>query len=193
MNNNNKILFQCNLNNTHKDLSEATKVIGKKFFLSLKIVWIITVIVSLGYYFISVMIIDGNLFLIEAIGFLFNEKRLILIYILFTLIIWSEVYIMSWILFKRIKSIREKSKDIGSKVCFFETFYKVPGIKVINKNCSQVEISYSDISKIYVTKNLYVLRTTSSMKSLTIIRKDSFEIGLEKDFIKFIESKTNNK
>lgn len=37
MNNNNKILFQCNLNNTHKDLSEATKVIGKKFFLSLNI------------------------------------------------------------------------------------------------------------------------------------------------------------
>ncbi|MFA9397440.1 MAG: hypothetical protein ACERKV_04130 [Clostridiaceae bacterium] len=186
---NEKLLFKCTMTRSLKDINEATKIISKKRILITKILlnlWLIMIIVLATWYLVHYY----DLLFIEAIDYIFSYKYIIILYILALLCIWKLVEVRNWI-GTRTGRINKKNFGISnSYINFYETFFEDP---FFLKSASQAKVNYSDLTNLYITKNLYIvcIYKYNALIYNTYIRKDSFIEGNEQEFVKFIQSKTN--
>ncbi|MEG2935848.1 MAG: hypothetical protein RR844_05090, partial [Clostridium sp.] len=80
----------------------------------------------------------------------------------------------------------EKLQD---KFTFYDSYY------VYEKKTSKeqfVNVSYKEISKVYISKNVFILRAPH-IKELCIICKDGFELGNVEDFTVFLKQEFKDK
>ncbi|MFA9397445.1 MAG: hypothetical protein ACERKV_04155 [Clostridiaceae bacterium] len=181
--NNEKILFKCTLKKSKKDLKEGFKIVLKKRIIISKIVFsLVSIIIAMSY--IYSFMYNEDLFLIDALGVFFSSKRIITEYILIILFIWKFGDILIWINCIKIKNYEKSFYYVD----FYETFFEHP---VSEKSSSRLQVTYSDITNFFITKNLYILCIYMCNDPIytIFIRKDSFIEKNEQNFIKFIKSK----
>ncbi|MFA9397439.1 MAG: hypothetical protein ACERKV_04125 [Clostridiaceae bacterium] len=186
---NDKLLFKCPETKSLKNLNEANKIIFKKRIYIIKIILSLILILFLVFYALYLMY-NEDLFLTDAINYVFSSKIIIFIYILMTIYIWKLIEIQNWITIKTRRIKIENIEKTTPTIDFYETFYE--NSFYLNSS-SIVRVNYSDLTKFFITKNLYILCVFQSktLVKVTIIRKDSFIEGNEQEFVKFIQSKVS--
>jgi hypothetical protein len=189
-----KIIFKCNAIKSVKDSSEAIKVIHKKattisqIFMSLLLIMLVVHQIRNAMYWEDALTI-------EAVGYFFTSKFLVMEFIIGMLLIWKVLEIQFWIEFTIADIKRKNIKKPYSSIDFYETFYEIPIFDESTKAYYRYRMNYTDITNFLTSKNLYILcdfkPKSRALKTVYFIRKDSFIEGTEQDFIKFIESKIN--
>ncbi len=186
-----KILFKCALSNiTTKELNNVVSRIRKNFSSFLKKAWV-SIIILMVIFYIWDLVYNWDFFLIEAIGIILSDKLFILPVILLTLLIWYQQHIIIWLKL-RIFHIQIKNiKNPYPYIYFYQSFYETSFLNPKTKSYDKVRMNYSDISDFYAYENMYIIHIPKpkSLGNLIFIQKDSFIIGTEQEFIKFINSK----
>lgn len=108
---------------------------------------------------------------------------------LLTIPIFAYVFAVVFFRYKKsIKMYNDRQKEVhGDKV--IEIFVTATEENVYMADSTQraIKISYSDIKKVFETKNTVVLHSKSNL--LYIFPKDSFTVGNASDFLVFLKSK----
>ena len=89
-----------------------------------------------------------------------------------------------------VKGLEEASKRLNNGT-IEKTNVKFGENIVMDEGKAHLEFEYSQITKILQTKSFIVLQT--SKQSAILVLKNGFTKGEEKEFVKFIEEKTNCK
>ncbi len=188
-----KILFKCNSNGiTPKEFYEAMSCVKKKAFNRLKIGWISAVIL-ISIFHIWDLVYNENLFLIESIGIILSDKLFILTIILCTLFVWNTQRAEILLALKIANITRKNIESPDTYIYFYQTFYEITLFSIKTRSYHKIRINYSDIShsNFYTSENMYIIHIPKPkpLRNITMVRKNSFIIGTEQEFIKFINSK----
>jgi hypothetical protein len=188
-----KILFKCNSNGiTNKEFYEAICCIKKKALNRFKTGWISAVIL-IAIFHIWDLVYNWDFFLIEAISIILSDKLFIITVILCTLIVWNTQRAEVWLALKIANITRKDIERPDTYIYFYQTFYEITLFSIKTKSYHKMRINYSDISdsNFYTSENMYIIHIPKpkSLRSITVVRKNSFITGTEQEFIKFIYSK----
>lgn len=108
---------------------------------------------------------------------------------LFSIVIFGYLFAVVFFRYKKsIKMYNDRQKEIhGDKV--IEIFVTATGENVYMADSAQraVKISYSDIKRVFETKNTVVLHSKSNL--LYIFPKAAFTVGNAPDFLMFLKNK----
>ena len=105
--------------------------------------------------------------------------------------------IFSYLLFNlerlQIKVLNKKfefSENTPDKFTFFDSYYL---FEKNNINLSKVgRVNYTQIDKIYISDNAYILQATN-IKIISVIYKNGFELGINDEFTEFLKEKFSDK
>ncbi len=154
---------------------EAYKLIYKKSFLSR--IFEILLVLFFGIVGISEKIYsDSSSSLIIAFCF-----GLLFLYMEFNI---NKIHI------KRLNRKFDFTENLPDKFIFYDSYYLYEKKNINNDNFGKV--NYKEISELYISKNLFVLKATH-IKELCIICKDGFELGNVDEFTDFLKRQFEGK
>lgn len=79
--------------------------------------------------------------------------------------------------------------NLSDKFTFYDSYYLYEN-SMNNNSCGKV--NYEEIKEVYISENIFVLKG-SSMKEISIICKDSFDVGGVDEFTDFLKCKFKGK
>jgi hypothetical protein len=189
---NEKVNFKFITNYTTKNYIEVNKVANKKAFLVVRLSFLILQII-ISYNFINrcmnaldVNFIDGLIICLKDTGWQINVVLLVLLG-------WKIPELMTMYQIHMINK-KESSKEIARTYTFYDTYYTMLSSAYSsqeNNEDSAVIIRYSYVHRVYISKNLYIIKDYSG--GISTLPKNSFIIGNEQDFLNFINNIFKNK
>jgi len=189
---NEELHFKFTTNCTTKNLIEVNKVVNKKlYFIGCFSVFILLALTA--YRFINGRMDIYNISFVEGVIMYFKFIPHQMVNIFVFLLYWKLPEISTLInihIFNKDKI----SKDSTITYSFYDTYFtKLSSDAYSHENYEEsvVTIRYSYVHKVYISKNLYIIRDYSG--GVNSFSKNSFVIGNEQDFLNFIDKTFKNK
>ena len=189
---NEKINFKFITNYTTKDYIEVNKVANKKYFLVGRLSFLILLII-VSYNLINPCMNALDITFIDGLIICIKDPGWQIVAIFIALLGWKipELSTMYQI---HVINKKESSKEITRTYTFYDTYYTTlssADSSQENDEDSAVVIRYSYVHRVYISKNLYIIKDYSC--GISTLPKNSFIIGNEQDFLNFINNIFKNK
>lgn len=189
---NEELHFKFTTNCTTKNLIEVNKVVNKKlYFIGCLSVFILLAFTA--YRFINRRMDIYDISFVEGLIMYFKFIPHQMVNIFVFLLYWKLPEISTWIniyIFNKDKI----SKDGTITYSFYDTYFtKLSSEDYSHKNYEEsvVTIRYPYVHKVYISKNLYIIRDYSG--GVNSFSKNSFDKGNEQDFLIFINNTFKDK
>lgn len=189
---NEELHFKFTTNCTTKNLIEVNKVVNKKlYFIGCLSVFILLAFTA--YRFINRRMDIYDISFVEGLIMYFKFIPHQIVNIFVFLLYWKLPEISTWInlyIFNKDKI----SKDGTITYSFYDTYFtKLSSEDYSHENYEEsvVTIRYPYVYKVYISKNLYIIRDYSG--GVNSFSKNSFDKGNEQDFLIFINNTFKDK